>query len=95
MLAQLESQIPEELGPLYNQGRRRIYDFYVNCITDGIATGEFRDVDPKIAAFAVIGMANWTSRWFTPSGSRSASEIAEIIADIALHGLTVRDRDDA
>lgn len=92
MLARLESQIPEELGPLYNQGRRNIYNFYVRCITEGIATGEFRDVDPKIAAFAVIGMANWTSRWYSPSGTRSASEIGEIIADLALHGLTVRDR---
>ncbi|GIL01354.1 MAG: hypothetical protein BroJett030_12530 [Alphaproteobacteria bacterium] len=91
LLARLEAQIPEELGPVYNKGRRDIYDFYVRCIADGIACGEFRQVDPKIAAFAVIGMANWTSRWYSPSGALSPEQIGEIIADIAMHGLTARD----
>jgi AcrR family transcriptional regulator len=83
----LEAQIPAHLGGLYNQSRRQIYDFYVRCISDGIAAGEFRDVDPKIAAFAVIGMANWTSRWYSPKGPKTPREIAEIIADIAMQGL--------
>lgn len=87
LLARLEAQIPEELGPIYNRGRRDIYDFYVRCITDGIANGEFRTTDPKIAAFAVIGMANWTSRWFSPSGKCTPAEIGEIIADLALQSL--------
>lgn len=91
LLARLEAQIPDELGPLYNKGRRAIYDFYVKCIVDGIASGEFREVDPKMAAFAVIGMANWTSRWYSPSGPRTPAEIGEIIADMALHSLTARD----
>lgn len=90
LLARLEAQIPDELGPLYNKGRRDIYNFYVRCISEGMASGEFREVDPKIAAFAVIGMANWTSRWYSPSGPRSPVEIGETIADLAMHGLTAR-----
>lgn len=90
LLARLEAQIPEELGPLYNKGRRDIYDFYVRCITDGMASGEFRRTDPKIAAFAVIGMANWTSRWYSPAGARTPLEIGEIIADMALQALVAR-----
>jgi AcrR family transcriptional regulator len=85
--SRLEAQIPEHMGADYNKSRRQIYEFYVRCIADGIRSGEFRDVDPKIAAFAVIGMANWTSRWYSPSGPKSPLEIAEIIADIALQGL--------
>ncbi|MEW6645281.1 MAG: TetR/AcrR family transcriptional regulator [Pseudomonadota bacterium] len=87
LLSSLEAQIPEDLSPLYNQGRRDIYDFYVHCISDGIASGEFRKVDAKIAAFAVIGMANWTSRWYSPSGSKSPKEIAGMIAELALASL--------
>jgi AcrR family transcriptional regulator len=87
LLSRLETQIPEELAPTYMQGRRHIYDFYVRCISDGIASGEFRKVDAKVSAFAVIGMANWTSRWYSPSGSKSPAEIGEIIADLALQGL--------
>lgn len=98
LLSRLETQIPDELAPLYNRGRREILNFYVNCISEGIASGEFRPVDPKVAAFAVIGMANWTSRWFSPHGARTPLEIGEIIADFALHGLIARDhvvRDDS
>lgn len=91
LLSRLETQIPEALGPLYNQGRRYIYDFYVRCINDGMASGEFRTVDAKVAAFAVIGMANWTSRWYSPSGARTPTEIGEIIADLALAGLISHD----
>lgn len=87
LFSRLEAQIPEHMGEAYNHSRRVIYDFYVRCITDGIASGEFREVDPKIAAFAVIGAANWTSRWYSPSGAKSPREIAEIIADIAMQGL--------
>jgi AcrR family transcriptional regulator len=87
----LEAQIPAHMGALYNQSRRHIYDFYVQCIRDGVASGEFREVDPKIAAFAVIGAANWTSRWYSPGGPKSPREIAEIIADFALQGLRRQD----
>lgn len=87
LFSRLEAQIPDDLGEVYNQSRRQIYDFYVRCIADGIKTGEFRDVDPKIAAFAVIGMANWTSRWYSPSGSKTPEEIAEVIAEMALEGV--------
>ncbi len=87
LFSRLEAQIPEHMGALYNQSRRHIYDFYVGCISDGIASGEFREVDPKIAAFAVIGAANWTSRWYSPNGPKSPREIAEIIADLQIQGL--------
>ena len=92
LFSRLEAQIPDQFGEVYNKSRRQIFDFYVNCITEGIASGEFRDVDPKISAFAVIGMANWTSRWYSPSGSKSPHEIAEIIADMALEGLRAPER---
>lgn len=91
LISRLEMQIPEALGPLYNQGRRDIFEFYVRCISDGIAGGEFRNVDPKISAFAVIGMANWTSRWYSPAGSKTPTEIGEMIADLALASLRKHD----
>jgi len=86
-LSRLEAQIPDELRRVYNHSRREIYDYYVHCIEHGIATGEFREVDAKIAAFSVIGMANWTSRWYSPMGRKSADEIATEIADLALASL--------
>ncbi len=87
LLSRLEPQIPEDLRPLYDKGRRHILDLYVQLIEEGIASGEFRDVNPKIAAFAVIGMANWTSRWYSPKGRLDPEEIGITIADFAIHSL--------
>ncbi|PZQ46439.1 MAG: TetR/AcrR family transcriptional regulator [Rhodovulum sulfidophilum] len=86
-LSRLEAQIPEHLRRSYDVSRRAIYDHYVRCIDHGIATGEFRELDSHVAAFGVIGMANWTSRWFKPEGRMSAQEVAEVIADMALASL--------
>lgn len=83
-LARLEAQIPDHLRKDYDRSRRAIYDEHVRLIDEGIASGDFRPVDPHIAAFAIIGMATWTSRWFRPDGRLSAEEVAEAIADLAL-----------
>lgn len=90
MLSRLEPQIPEALRPQYNASRRHILDLYVALIEEGIASGEFRPVDPKIAAFAVIGMANWTSNWYSASGAKTPGEIGMLIADFAIHSLAAK-----
>ncbi len=90
ILSRLESQIPEALRPQYNASRRHIFDMYVGLIQEGIASGDFRTVDPKIAAFAVIGMANWTSNWYAAGGANSPKEIGAMIADMAIHSLIAK-----
>lgn len=83
-LARLEAQIPEHLRKDYDLSRRAIYDEHVRLIEEGIASGDFRPVDAHIAAFGVIGMANWTTRWYRPDGRLTAEQVAEAIADMAL-----------
>lgn len=90
ILSRLEPQIPDALRPQYNVGRRHILDHYVGLIEEGIANGEFRPLNAKIAAFSVIGMANWTSNWYSAEGEKSAAEIGLIIADFALHALAAK-----
>lgn len=87
VVSRMESEIPPEIAPIYNSSKRKILDLYTRFIQDGVTSGEFRELDPKMAAFAVIGMANSASRWYHPSGSRTPKEIAEFIADIAIRGL--------
>ncbi|MBA2935287.1 TetR/AcrR family transcriptional regulator [Sphingomonas sp. CGMCC 1.13654] len=60
----------------------------VRIISDGRKAGLFssRGSD-KILAAGVLGMCNWSHRWFSPNGRLSASEIAEIFADMVLGGL--------
>jgi TetR/AcrR family transcriptional regulator, cholesterol catabolism regulator len=51
------------------------------------AEGKLQDVDTTTAAFSILGMVNWLSRWFRPDGSMTPDQIGEEIARIVLHGL--------
>lgn len=57
-------------------------------IAEGIQGGEFRAVDPKIAAFAILGAINWIARWYRPGGSIDAPGLGQQFADHLVGGLT-------
>jgi len=58
-----------------------------NIIDDGIRSGIFRAVDPKLATFAILGAINWIPYWFDPHGEASSVEIGEEFAEHLISGL--------
>lgn len=89
----LEAEVPEDLRANYNRSRRQILDLYIRLISDGIGSNEFRAVDPQMAAFALIGMSNWTALWFSPKGRLTPNQIAKVLVNLFVHGITKRDGD--
>ena len=68
--------------------RKRIYfDFVRDTIEQIKSEGKLRDVDSTVAAFSVIGMIVWLSRWFRNDGKLTEQQVAEEITKIALKGL--------
>jgi AcrR family transcriptional regulator len=60
-------------------------------LQEGIRSGLFVSRgDAKLLAAGIVGMCNWSHRWYEPSGKRSAEEIAEAFADMVLTGLIAR-----
>jgi len=57
-------------------------------IARGVEEGEFRDVNPKTATFAILGAINWIARWYRPEGSLHAEELGTEFADHLVGGLT-------
>jgi len=49
--------------------------------------GKLKEVDVTVAAFSLLGMTLWLSRWFRPYGRLSSEQVAEEISKIALGGL--------
>jgi AcrR family transcriptional regulator len=64
----------------YGQSFRRL-------LQEGIDTGVFRTVDPKVAAFGILGAVNWTVKWFRSGGGKSAREIGAETAEMLVRGL--------
>lgn len=87
VLDQVAAEMPAELRKSFDRGRRRILDLYTKIMADGATSGEFRDIDARTAALAVLGIASWTSWWYSPSGRKTPEELVELLVDIALNGV--------
>ena len=59
----------------------------------GVRKGEFRDLEPWLAARAWFGMHNYTYLWIRPGGRLSARDAAKPFAEIFMHGMEVSGRD--
>jgi TetR/AcrR family transcriptional regulator, cholesterol catabolism regulator len=68
--------------------RRREYERRVEqVLADGVAAGEFRDVDPRLTAMAWLGMHNYTYLWLKRGGALSAAEVSAQFARIFMTGI--------
>ena len=79
--------LPEDRRAEIIAGRDRYEHLLRDLITRGAEQGEFRDVDPKIAVFAILGAINWIARWYRPEGNVHGPELGERFADYLLGGL--------
>jgi len=57
---------------------------------EGIQSGSFANLNPKIAVFGIAGMLNWLSRWYDPKGEANAETIADTFMHMLEHGYLAR-----
>src|SRR6476469_3608768 len=68
--------------------RRRTYERRVEAVLQaGVASGEFRDLQPRLTARAWLGMHNYTYLWLKPGGKLSARDVAKPFAEIFTRGI--------
>ena len=65
----------------YERGVRRL-------VAGGIKGGALRATDATVATRAFLGALTWTAHWFRPEGPQSPQQVAELVADYAIAGLT-------
>lgn len=67
---------------------RRYERAITNILQQGIDEGEFELAGPPhVLTKAIIGMANWTHRWFRSTGKLPPEEIARIFSETFLRGV--------
>jgi len=68
--------------------QRRFDRALISIIQEGMEAGVFRsDIPPRLAAYGIIGMANWTHRWFNPDGPVGPEEVGRAFSALAIDGL--------
>jgi AcrR family transcriptional regulator len=69
--------------------RRHVFETAVEgTLREGIKSGEFGKVEPRLAALAWLGMHNHAYLWLHPGGKWTAHDVAARFADIFLDGVT-------
>jgi len=69
--------------------KRDEYEGFVEgVIRAGVAAGEFREVDPRLAALSLFGMVNWSYQWFQPGGRLGPRELAYVMWDLFVKGIS-------
>ncbi|KPK28681.1 MAG: hypothetical protein AMK69_08445 [Nitrospira bacterium SG8_3] len=70
-LTEIRSLSPHNQG-IYNRKRKEYelrFERIVREVQEDGETDLFKDIDPKIATLAVLGMSNWLLKWYSPDGS--------------------------
>src|SRR4051795_2304157 len=68
--------------------RRDAYEsMFRDTISDGIASSDFRPVDSRLTAMAILSALNGIPTWYRSAGGMTAAQIADQHAELFLHAL--------
>ena len=68
--------------------KRDLYDqAFRGIISEGIKQRIFRDCDPKLAHFAIIGAISHILNWYSPDGALTEEEIADFFSDFLIRSI--------
>jgi len=80
----------------YFETVKRSRDEYEGIVRDAVrraqSEGALRaDKSPKQLTMGLFNVLNWTLSWYVPGGDLSPNELADVLADLFLHGAKPRD----
>jgi hypothetical protein len=68
--------------------RKKEYIHFVEgLVRDVLKQRRKKDVDPLLAALALLGMINWCYQWYRPSGRITIPKLVKGITEIFLKGI--------
>jgi TetR/AcrR family transcriptional regulator, cholesterol catabolism regulator len=85
---QISEDSDDEWAREMNDFSRRYERAITTILVEGVMRGEFQLAGPPhVLTKALIGMANWTHRWYRADGPLTAAEIADTFARTFLNGI--------
>lgn len=61
-----ENQLPEKEFREIQAEKNKYNHIVEKIIEEGISQGLFRETDPKLQTFGILGMCNWVYKWYKP-----------------------------
>jgi TetR/AcrR family transcriptional regulator, cholesterol catabolism regulator len=70
---------------------KRFDDAVIKIIETGLKDGSFTTQgDARLAAYGIIGMCNWSHRWFDPNRGNDGAKVAATFSDLVLRGIVTK-----
>jgi len=73
-----------------NARKKRYVRFLETSFAEAARDGRIRTVNPKVAAFAFLGMVLWIYKWFRPDGPVGEDDLVREMQDLFFGGLLPR-----
>jgi AcrR family transcriptional regulator len=89
LIERSESSLPPPLAKAHLAGRRQVLEVFASVIRQGADSGQFRPVDERTAALAIIGMTNWVAWWYRPDPQHPVGPIEDAMTEQALRGVLI------
>jgi TetR/AcrR family transcriptional regulator, cholesterol catabolism regulator len=70
-----------------NARKKRYVRFLESSISEAVRAARIRPVDPKVAAFAFLGMVLWIYKWYRPDGAVKEERLVREMQDLFFGGL--------
>ncbi|GBC81802.1 HTH-type transcriptional repressor KstR2 [bacterium HR10] len=70
---------------------RRFQNRYIEIIREGQAAGVFRQLDPRLVVYGILGMCNWVYRWYRPDLGFTPEQITAVFTRLILDGIVKPD----
>lgn len=67
--------------------KRAYFDFIRQTLEELETQGKLRDINPTAAAFSLLGMILWISRWYRRDGKLSSEQVSKDYVSIAMNGV--------
>lgn len=87
-----ENQLPKKEFVKIREQKREYTEVIEKIIEEGISAGIFKKVEPRLQAYAILGMCNWVFKWYRPEKEvHSPAEIAEFFIALIESGCLASD----
>lgn len=84
-----ETSLPEEKQAIIHKYRREYEKIFEEIYADGIKSGHFRDLSPKLVIRIILGSINWIYKWYDPTKYTTPQEIFEHYYTILANGFLI------
>lgn len=89
LLLMSSTHLSPELRSRFRAARVAVLEHLSSMVKEAVSAGQIRPIDPDLAAFAILGMCNWSAWWYRGEQSKSHSidEVVDVFCEIAVNGL--------